>query len=147
MTNELITEQEKAQVLRDNIKNTKMGVSMADFKFPPIDGIQQKVTLVCNRTGTFMNIGFKQDVENTLTGNIADHLLKTRPDMFTVKKVNGRNFRDLRNELSNEDANYEKFLERMKKDFEIAPKKVSDDKKDIKRDRKEESSKITSNFK
>lgn len=117
-----ITQQEKTNVLQSNVNATSMGVPFAKFRFPPIDGIQQKVTLVCNKDAQLMNIGFKKDAHNTINGNIANKLLDLYPSFFKVMKVNGKPYmQGIENIKENEML--ERFMSKLKEQYDIVPKK------------------------
>lgn len=126
----------KQQVIDANLASSrnqggaKMNVPRKGFRFPVYDGMQQKVTLKSNKTGTYANIGFMAGMDNTINGNIADYLLDAYPDVFKVHKVNGRIISQGVKDKEREALKAE-LLAELKEDFEIKVK----DKKPSSRDR------------
>jgi len=132
-------EQEKDKILESNISKStnldgsRMNVPRRSIRFPPIGGVQQKVTLISNKTGTFMNIGFMKDVENKISGNIADALLDMYPGIFKVVKLNGRLIKDGVVDKNKSDLK-EEIMKELREEYEIKPKEA----KPTKRSRVEE---------
>jgi len=119
----------KSTVLEENVKKSRnqmgqnMNIAFKRMRFPVIDGIQTKVTLKSNVTGTFMNIGFMKDVDNTLNGNIADALLNSYSDIFRLIKVAGKTVSEGTNE-SNRSVLKKELIEELKEEFEMKPRKT-----------------------
>jgi hypothetical protein len=70
----------------------------ATLRFPPVDGVQQKVSLVTSRDGIFYNIAFTKDTPNEISGNMADKLLMDFKGVFRVVMVNGETYFPTREE-------------------------------------------------
>ncbi len=137
-----VTTQEKQNVVASNVKQSvniggsRMDVPYALFKFPPIDGIQQKVTLKSNKTGEFMNIGFEEGVDNTIAGNMADKLIESFPNTFDVIKVNGQPYMKGADNIKEKEM-FGRFMGQLQEQYDLVPKKKPDV-KESKRDRPEE---------
>ena len=120
-------EEIKQALVETNINNSvnhhglAMNVRRKAFRFPPLDGIQQKITLKSNKTGTWLNVGFIAGVENTLSGNIADELLDVYPDIFSLIKVNGRLVKDGVAEKNRADIK-SSIMEELREEYELKPK-------------------------
>jgi hypothetical protein len=120
----MLTYEDKQKILTTHVRNSNMDVPFKKCRFPMIDGIQQKITLISSLTGTFMNIGFVQGVNNTINGNIADALMDAYPDVFKVIKVNGV-LVEQGKKMTEREQIKEELLDSLKKEFEIVPKKSS----------------------
>ena len=132
--NTTMTEKEKQDIIFKNYdKLNNLNVPIKKSRFPLIDGIQQKVTLISRVTGRFKNIYFVKGVENTINGAIADDLLDSFPDMFKIYKVNGK-LADKGKEYETKLKIKQDILEDLKEEFDIIPKKT----KSTKRSRPEE---------
>lgn len=131
----MLNYEQKANILSSSVSKSGMGVTMKRCRFPMIGKVQQKITLVSNVDGMFMNIGFVSGIENTIHGNIADALLDRFPDVFEVVKINGRKFA---NQIKDEkDKLKSEILSEIQKDFELVKKgSKGKDPKPTARDRK-----------
>ncbi len=128
---------DKQEILNASIKSSGMGdVPIRVQRFPALaDGhVHRLVTLISKETGQFYNMSFIKGIENTVSGHVADRLLDDFPDRFHVVKVDGKKV-SMGKQFEYEDQLMDKFMERIKEDYELVPK----DKKDVKRDRLDES--------
>lgn len=120
----MLTNEQKSTILNSSVKASGMKVPFATQRFPMIDGVQQKVTLIASVSDTFYNIGFAAGVENTINGNIADKLLTEYPNVFKLYKLNGR-LVDAGAKESKESKLKSEIIAQLKEDFDFVPKKDS----------------------
>ena len=129
-----MTTKDKQEIVFKNYdKINNLNIPIKRSRFPLVDGIQQKVTLISRVTGRFKNIYFVKGVENTINGAVADDLLDSFPDMFKIYKVNGLLAAKGKEDKAKSQIKKD-ILEDLKEEFDIVPKKT----KATKRSRPEE---------
>lgn len=118
----MLSQSDRNEIIKSSISKSNMEVPVRMSRFPPMDGMQQKVTLVSSISSMFYNIGFIAGIENTINGNIADELLNIYPDIFKIIKVNGKLIMHGTKEKNESDLK-SSIIAQLREDFDLVPKK------------------------